>query len=140
MKLEIQFLYTFCRKFSWYDKSIIIGIVHLTNFFDFLWTSFIAFFGGKPTATKIDSKKSYRSIIFISLLSGSIVWIFYRAYLTAELAIRIKKYPINDMESLSKTDWRYGAIHKWRQVFFEDFGPPSPLSEFKNFIKMSDFC
>ena len=23
-----------------------------------------------------------------------------------------------------------GAILKWRQVFFEDFGPPSPLSDF----------
>ena len=96
----------FCFTIQLIISTTTIGIVHIPNFFDFLWTSFIAFFGGKPTATKIDSKKSYRSIIFISLLAGSIVWIFYRAYLTAELAIRIKKYPINDMESLSKTDWR----------------------------------
>ena len=84
-----------------------VGNIHLENFLDFLWTSFIAFFGGKPSTTKIDSKQSYRSIIFISLLSGLIVFVFYKGYLSAELSVRIKKFPFTDLKSLSKTDWRY---------------------------------
>ena len=79
----------------------------MENCLDFLWTSFTAFFGGKPSTTKIDSKQSYRSIIFISLLPGLIIFIFYKGYLSAELSVRIKKFPFTDLKSLSKTDWRY---------------------------------
>ena len=73
----------------------------------FLWTSFIAFFGGKPTPTSIDSKRSYKAVVFTSLLAGVVMWIAYRSYLSAALAISFKSYPFTDMESLSKTDWKY---------------------------------
>ena len=48
-------------------------------------------------------------------------------------------FPITEWEN-SKSYDHLGAIHKWRQIFFEDFGPPSPLSDFysmkfRNFIK-----
>ena len=73
----------------------------------FLWTSFIAFFGGKPTPTSIDSKRSYKAVVFTSLLAGVVMWIAYRSYLSAALAISFKSYPFTDMESLSKTNWKY---------------------------------
>ena len=47
----------------------------------------------------------------MSLLSGLIVFVFYKGYLSAELSVRIKKFPFTDLKSLSKTDWRY-IFHK----------------------------
>ena len=72
----------------------------------FFWTSFIVYFGGKPTNTSIDSKRPYKILIFSSLLGGVIIWIYFRSRLTAELAVVLKKLPFNDMESFSETDWR----------------------------------
>ena len=78
----------------------------LSNIIGFLWYSYIVYFGGKPSGTAIDSKRTYKLIVFVSLLGGIIIWISYRSFLTAELAINIKKYPFNDMNSLSKTNWK----------------------------------
>ena len=78
----------------------------LSNILGFVWTSFIAYLGSKPKETQIDSKKSYKVLVFVSLLSGTVVWIAYKSYLKAEFAVSLKKHPFNDMESLSKTDWR----------------------------------
>ena len=78
----------------------------LSNIIGFLWYSYIVYFGGKPSGTAIDSKRTYKFIVFVSLLGGIIIWISYRSFLTAELAINIKKYPFTDMYSLSKTNWR----------------------------------
>ena len=78
----------------------------LSNIIGFLWYSYIVYFGGKPSGTAIDSKRTYKFIVIVSLLGGIIIWISYRSFLTAELAINIKKYPFTDMYSLSKTNWR----------------------------------
>ena len=72
----------------------------------FLWISFIANFSGKPTATKIDKKKSYKAIVFTSLLSGVLIWISYRSMLSAAFSVTYKIYPFDDMESFARTDWR----------------------------------
>ena len=74
--------------------------------FDHIWTSFSGFFGGKHTSTPMDSKSSYKTAIVATLLCGTVVWISYRAHLTAELAVFVKEYPFHDMESFSKTKWR----------------------------------
>ena len=73
----------------------------------FSWTSFIGFFGGKPNPTKMDKLQAYKITIFISLLCGTVVWIAYRSYLTAELSVMIKSYPFHDLDSFSNTNWRY---------------------------------
>ena len=65
----------------------------------------MAFFGGKPAPSKIGSYQSYRILIFVYLLCSFVIWIEYRGYLNAELAIRVTKYPFTDLESLSKTDY-----------------------------------
>ena len=74
--------------------------------FDHIWTAFSGFLGGKPNPTPIDSNSSYRVTILVTLLCSAIVWMAYRAHLSAELAISQKKYPFNDMESFSTTNWR----------------------------------
>ena len=74
--------------------------------FDYIWTSFTGFFGGRPNVTPIDSKFYYNSTIFVTLLCGTVVWISYRAGLTSELSIISKSYPFADMISFSKTNWR----------------------------------
>ena len=90
-------------------KIMLLGIFkkfqrHL--FISFIWTSLIPIVGGKPGPTQLDSKRTYRAIVFISLLGGLIIWIAYRSFLTAALSVTDKKYPFNDLESLSKTNWK----------------------------------
>ena len=75
--------------------------------FDHIWSSFSGFMGGKPTPTPIDKKSSYKTMIMATLLCGTITWIAYRGHLNSELAVFRKNYPFNDMESFSKTNWRY---------------------------------
>ena len=61
--------------------------INITDCFGFLWTSSMAFFGGKPKNTKMDSKQPYRIIIFFSFLSGFVVWVCYRAEFSAKLSL-----------------------------------------------------
>ena len=106
-----------------------------TDVVSFLWTSFIAFFGGKPTPTAIDSKRSYKAVVFTSLLAGVVMWIAYRSYLSAALAISFKSYPFTDMESLSKTDWKYVLLQMKNSAFLiidyvhSDYSPLENLPE-----------
>ena len=90
-------------------KSIILykfSLLKISNIFGFLWYSSTVYFGGEPSGTAIDSKRTYKFIVFVSLLGGIIIWIAYQSCLTAKLAVDIKKYPFNDIYSLSKTNWR----------------------------------
>ena len=61
--------------------------------------------GGRPFPLKIDILNSYKSLVFTSLLGGVVVWIFYRGQLTSKLSVNLKKYPFDDLESLSKTNY-----------------------------------
>jgi hypothetical protein len=45
-------------------------------------------------------------LLFICLLSGTIIWIAYRGSLTSELSVIEKEIPFNDLESLSKSDYK----------------------------------
>ena len=74
--------------------------------FDDIWISFSCFLGRAPTPTSIDKKSSYKTMIIATLLCGSVIWMAYNGELTSELAILKKKYPFDDMESFSKTNWR----------------------------------
>ena len=103
-------------------KSGLLMIFHklkISNIFGFIWTSLNVYFGGKPSNTSIDSRRTYKAVVFVSLLSGVIIWMAYRSFLTAELSVIIKKYPFNDLESLSKTNWRYLIIFKNYSTTYE---------------------
>ena len=72
-----------------------------------LWNVFSALvIGGRFPKGSKDIGKSYKIIMLTSMLGGLVIWIAYRSFLSAELAIVIKKYPFNDLESLSKTKFR----------------------------------
>ena len=90
--------------FCYYDSFDVL------EFLSAIWTSFIAYFGGKPTNKSIDNQTTYKIVLFTSLLCGSLVWMFYRGYLSSNLSFTIKKLPFTDLKSLSKTNWRYIVI------------------------------
>ena len=79
---------------------------HFSTSIGLIWSSFIANFGGKPSTTSIDNKKSYKLIITTSLLSGLIIWIAYRSYLTSELSVVREKLPFDNLEGLANTNWK----------------------------------
>ena len=62
-------------------------------------------FGGKPLTSNINHTNNYKTIMFSALLSGLVIWISYRASLTSELSVVFKKYPFNDLDSLSKSNY-----------------------------------
>ena len=61
--------------------------------------------GGKPSKSGLEKISSYKIIIFTTLLGGLVNWIAYRSQLTADLSVHVFKYPFNDLESLSKTNY-----------------------------------
>ena len=91
-------------------KSMIMISFQKPKYFDmtaFLWNSFIANLGGKPNIfPSLDSRKSYKIIVFISLLCGTMTWISYRARMNAVLSIRSKPLPFTDLDSMAETDWK----------------------------------
>ena len=78
----------------------------LTEHFHLFWSTLMAFFGGGSPKSRIDAKPPYRITVFVFLLCTVLVWIHYRANLNAQLAVRLKRFPFNSMESLSNTDWK----------------------------------
>ena len=73
---------------------------YLTN----LWVALKANAGGKPS--KLQKNTIHQIVLFDCLLVGSVIWIAYRASFTSELAVTKLKLPFNDLESLSKTDYK----------------------------------
>jgi hypothetical protein len=79
-----------------------------------LWTCLMVYMGGKHGPSKLDSVQSYKVIIFTSLISGTVVWISYRAFLTSELALATKVFPFHDFESLANTNYRYTRCFNYK--------------------------
>ena len=75
------------------------------NYLKNLWIASKANFGGKPNSVKRDNA-AQQFMVFICLLSGTIIWIAYRGSLTSELSVIEKDIPFNDLESLSKSDYK----------------------------------
>ena len=69
------------------------------------WTSLMANFGGTSFEAKVINYNSFKGLIFISLIGGSIIWTAYSASLVSELALNVIKFPFDDLESLSKTEY-----------------------------------
>ena len=80
-------------------------MITLISFISHCWIAIKSNFGGKPAS--VHKNNSYQIAVFVCLLAGSIVWIFYRAFLTSELSIIKLKQPFNDLESLLASDYRY---------------------------------
>ena len=76
-----------------------------TSFFGILWKSVMVNFGGQPSPTIIDNFNSYKSVIITSLFGGLVIWASYNAQLTSRLSVDMKKYPFNDLDTLSQTNY-----------------------------------
>ena len=73
---------------------------YLTN----LWVALKANAGGKPS--KLQKNTIHQIVLFDCLLVGSVIWMAYKASFTSELSVTKLKLPFNDLESLSKTDYK----------------------------------
>ena len=82
-------------------------IFNTTNFCQHAWISFTTFFGGTDGHYKDTRKLSNRVVLLSSMLGGLVIWLSYNGYLTADLLAIENRYPFNDLESLSKSNWRY---------------------------------
>ena len=69
-----------------------------------LWVAVKANFGGTPSFTPENA--THKTVIFVLLLSGSVIWMAYTASLTSELSVVQLKLPFNDLESLANTDYK----------------------------------
>ncbi len=74
------------------------------DFFGCLWLVYSAYFGGKPAKPPGAKEWTLRIAIIAWLLTGTLVFMNYRASLTATLSARHLHLPFNSIESLLKTD------------------------------------
>ena len=63
-------------------------------------------FGGKTNKSKIENVSSYQTVILTTLLSGVFIWAAYRGGLVSKLAFKNVKYPFQDLQSFSKSNYR----------------------------------
>ena len=118
--------------------------IKIAKVLDTIWTSFAAYFGGSFSETKITERKSYKIIVFVSLLSGYIIWASYQAMLTSELATKSNFMPFDDFESLSKTDWRlitedFSTSNYWVNIWANALENSSFYNVYKNNMNNNSF-
>ena len=79
-------------------------ILFFSNLLGNFWIALKANVGGKPSS--VHKNKTYQIIVFNCLLTGSLVWMGYRASLTSELSNIILKFPFNSLETLLTSDYK----------------------------------
>ena len=97
---------------------IVIGITHYFTCFihesdkmkiievlEYFILSMTANLGHYLSFIKGTKSLSYKITLFISLLSGNILWMAYQGSLTSELANKKLQLPFVDLKSLSESDW-----------------------------------
>ena len=100
VSLVISFFLTLIEKLFCSKDQVFTTMNLLTN----LWVAIKANAGGKPS--KLQKNTVHRIVLFDCLLVGSVIWMAYRASFTSELSVTKLKLPFNDLESLSKTDYK----------------------------------
>jgi hypothetical protein len=100
VSLVISFFLTLIERLLSSKDQGFAPLIFLTN----LWVAIKANAGGKPS--KLQKNTVHRIVLFDCLLVGSVIWMAYRASFTSELSVKKLKLPFNDLESLSKTNYR----------------------------------
>ena len=70
-----------------------------------IWASFTPNFGGTPFQSKADYIASYKTLVFVFMVDGLLLWASYQSFLYTELSTPHIKNPFNDLESLAKSDY-----------------------------------
>ena len=78
-----------------------------SSFFDIFWANLMVNFGGDPPESELTELNSYKVFTFTLLVCGFIIWSTYNAFLISQLSVKIVKRPFHDLDSLSKTNYRY---------------------------------
>jgi hypothetical protein len=73
-----------------------------------MWMSFVVNFGWKPQL-ELNSRSpfSLRYSVTLSCILGTLIWAYYKASLTSEMAVRFTKLPFDSLEGLQKTDFMF---------------------------------
>ena len=100
VSMIIAFIFTTTERYFGIKNQGFYVVQFLKN----LWIAGKSNFGGKPA--KIGGNNSHQMMVFVCLLSGSVIWIGYRASITSELSITVNKLPFNDLESLTESGYR----------------------------------
>ncbi len=79
---------------------------HVASLIGYLWASFMINFGGKPKDLSKRPGTQDKIVLVSCLLTGSIVWMCYRASMTSELSAAKIKKPFVDLETLVDTDYK----------------------------------
>ena len=77
----------------------------LYSMFYKIWASFIPNFGGTPFKSKTDYIASYKTLVFVFMLDGLVLWASYQSFLYTELSTPVIKNPFSDLNTLAKSDY-----------------------------------
>jgi len=80
--------------------SITVFLTNIQAFFD----------EASSLDTPFNLRNSHRLATFVSLLWAWFIWTSYNAGLASEFTVPVVKLPFNDMDSLSKTEYRYNKV------------------------------
>ena len=100
VSIVVSFFLTLIERLFCSKDQGFLPVDYLTN----LWVAIKANAGGKPS--KLQKNTIHQIVLFDCLLVGSVIWMAYRASFTSELSVTKLKLPFNDLESLSKTDYK----------------------------------
>ena len=70
-----------------------------------IWASFTPNFGGTPFQSKTDYIASYKTLVFVFMLDGLVLWVTYQSFLYTELSTPLIKNPFSDLNTLAKSDY-----------------------------------
>ena len=70
-----------------------------------IWASFAPNFGGTPFQSKTDYIASYKTLVFVFMLDGLLLWASYQSFLYNELSTPIIKNPFSDLNTLAKSNY-----------------------------------
>ena len=70
-----------------------------------IWASFTPNFGGAPFQSKTDDIASYKTLVFVFMLDGLVLWVTYQSFLYTELSTPLIKNPFSDLNTLAKSDY-----------------------------------
>ena len=70
-----------------------------------IWASFTPNFGGAPFQSKADYIASYKTLVFVFMLDGIVLWASYQSFLYTELSTPIIKNPFSDLNTLATSDY-----------------------------------
>ena len=76
------------------------------SIFHKIWTSFAPNFGGAPFQSKADYIASYKTLVFVFVLDGLVLWATYQSVLYTDLSRPLIKNPFNDLDSLANSDYK----------------------------------